>query len=71
MYEGLEGDKRGWITTCVGRLLEDGIDTTPLPTGYRAHCREQRAYDAAVARPGESLPDRQEFAKQFRQSSVL
>ena len=70
VHEGPSGDKRGWITTCVGRLVEDGIDTTPLPTGSCAHCREQRAYDTAVAGSGDDLSDRQEFAEQFRQSSA-
>ena len=70
VYEGLEGEKRGWITTCVGRLFENGVDTTPLPTGSCAHCREQRAYNAAVARPGEFLLTREEFAERFKQSSA-
>lgn len=67
VYEGLDGNKLGWITTCHGRLHEDGVDVTPPLTGKCPHCEEQRGYEAAcrrAARSGEPAPDRRAFAEQ-------
>lgn len=65
VYE--DGNKLGWITTCHGRLHEDGVDVTPPLTGKCPHCEEQRKYEAAcrrAARSGEPSPDRRAFAEQ-------
>lgn len=67
VYEGVGGNKLGWITTCHGRLHEDGIDVTPPPAGKCPHCEEQRKYEAACrrsARSGEPAPDRGAFAEE-------
>ena len=65
VYEGPAGDKLGWITTCQGRLHQDGVDVTPRLAGKCPHCEEQRKYETAcrrAARLGEPVPDRAAFA---------
>jgi hypothetical protein len=67
VFEGVAGNRLGWITTCQGRLHDDGIDVTPPLTGKCPHCEEQRQNEAAcrrAARTGAALPDRREFAEQ-------
>jgi hypothetical protein len=69
VYEGISGDKLGWMATCHGRLFEDGVDTTPVLTGPCPHCHEQRAYESAcrrAARSGNAIPDRREFVDQIK-----
>jgi len=64
VFEGVDGDRLGWLATCHGRLYEDGVDVTPPQTGPCQHCQEQRAYVAAcrrAARAGKPIPDRMQF----------
>lgn len=69
VYEGIGGDKLGWMATCHGRLFEDGVDITPVLTGTCPHCQEQRAYESACRRAARSCapaPNRREFVEQVR-----
>jgi hypothetical protein len=58
------------ITTCAARIVEDGIDVTPTPTGPCRHCEVQRAYATACRRAAKNrlpMPDRREFGRQMEQ----
>jgi hypothetical protein len=49
------------VTTCAARIVEDGIDVTPKPTGPCRHCEVRRAYAATHRRAAKNrlpLPDR-------------
>ena len=69
VYEGIGGDKLGWMATCHGRLFEEGVDITPVLTGTCPQCQEQRAYESTcrrAARSCASAPNRREFVEQIR-----